>query len=381
MPASTGLNVYLQSFDETTNTYSDMPAGPLNTGQGYAVWVDGANATPPVTNHTFTYNGGLVSGAQTAALTRTVPGLNGGNNLVGNPYLSAMDWNAAGWTKTNVQGPVYVEDHGGWGIYDATNGSTGTGNQGQFIGSGQGFFVFVNDDGSTTGSLGMDNSVRVHNDAPVLKSEFSNIARIQASGNGRKDIAAVHFIESADALFNGQEDARKLFATDASYPQIYTVADKMLAANALPETETVAMGFIAGVDGSYTISAIEIIDIPSVWLEDTFTGEFTNMLSDAYTFNYSTSDDADRFILHFAPTGIDDNMDNSISIYSSNKVVNVIVPEFTDGSIEIYDMIGQEVAREVINGQHNTITLVETGYYVVKVTGNDKFVTRKVFIK
>ena len=381
LSASTGLNVYLQSFDETTNLYSDMVSGGLNPAEGYAVWVDGANATPPVTNYTFEYQGDFNYGTFTSNLTRSIAGDNGGNNLVGNPYTSSLDWDAAGWTKTNVQAAYYVEDQGSWGIYDMTNGSTGTGNQGQFIAPGQGFFALVMDDGSLTGTLTMDNTVRAHSTAQVLKSDYSNYLRLQATGNNRKDIAVVHFMENADVLFNGLEDARKMFAIDPSYPQIYTVADKMLAANALPETETVPMGFTSGVDGSYTIEAIEINDISSVWLEDTFTGIFTNLTSDSYSFTYSTGDAADRFILHFAPIGVDDNYVDNTNIYSYGKDVYVNVTEITSGDIVIYNLMGQKVISTSISGHLNKVTLKEGGYYVVVVRNDEAVVTEKVFIK
>ncbi|GAB4329977.1 MAG: hypothetical protein Kow00127_22260 [Bacteroidales bacterium] len=386
LPGSTGLDVYLQSFDETTNSYSDIipTTTPLNVMEGYAVWVDGANATPPVNSWVFSYTGGLNTGSFGSVdnLTRTVAGDNGGNNLVGNPYPSSIDWNApTGWTRTNVQSAIYVEDQGSWGIYDPVNGPTGTGNQGQYIAPGSGFFVLVNDDGSATGTLMMDNNVRVHSSAKVLKSEYSNYLKLKATGNNRQDYAVVHFIEGADPLFNGQEDARKMFAHDESYPQIYTVADKALAANALPFTDMVTMGFVAGTDGSYTIEAVEINDIASVWLEDTQTGAVTDLTESSYTFDYSTGDEAERFILHFAPLAVGENPADLVDIYSFGQNVYVQTPAGMKGTIEVFNVVGQKVASGEISEELNILWISETGYYVVTVTSGDDVITNKVFVR
>ncbi|MCF8378142.1 MAG: choice-of-anchor J domain-containing protein [Bacteroidales bacterium] len=386
LPGSTGLNVYLQGFDEATNTYNEIidVATPLNPMQGYAVWVDGANATPSVTDWTFEFVGDLNSGTfgSVSNLTRQVNGDDGGNNLVGNPYPSAIDWDAAGWTKVNTMASIYVEDQGNWGIYTTGSGSSGSGNQGQFVAPGQGFFVFVNDGSAPdVGTLIMDNSVRTHINTAFLKNSYSNYLRLEATGNGRNDIAVVHFVEGANELFDGQEDARKLFAHDASYPQIYTIADKALAANALPETTMIPMGFFAGIDGTYTIEAIEINDIPSVWLEDTFLGTFTNLTVESYSFDYSVNDASERFILHFAPLGMENDLESLVNIYSIDKDVHIVLTEVSNGNIEIFNMMGQEITHSGIIGTRTVLTLQETGYYLVVVTSDDGIVTKKVFIK
>lgn len=69
-----------------------------------------------------------------------------GWNLVGNPFVATIDWDAAGWTKTNMDNVIYVWDHSansGAGAYLTWNGSTGSLGNG-LIPPFQGFWVKAN---------------------------------------------------------------------------------------------------------------------------------------------------------------------------------------------------------------------------------------------
>jgi len=373
------LGLYLQKHTESTNAYTDVtdPSELLNVMQGYAIWNQNGNATAQFTG---TLNTGTYGTANN--MTRTVTGDNGGNNLVGNPYCSSIDWDAAGWTKTNMMASIYIEDDGNWGIYTTGSPPAGTGNQNNYIAPGQGFFVFVNDGAPGTGTLQMDNTVRAHSSAPFLKDSYSNYIRLMATGNDKSDYTVIHFKEEATPQFDGQYDAYKFFAYEESYPQLYSITDKNLAINALPETEMIQLGFQVGIDGVYEIQSEKISDISEVWLEDTFTETYTDLAKDSYSFNYSTSDDASRFILHFVPMSVEDDLVTSIyNIYSYDKDVYVSVPQNSKGTIQVYDMMGREIAQASISGSTNVITLSKSGYYVVKVLSDEGIATQKVFIK
>ncbi len=370
--------LYLQSFDETTNIYTDITSTTelLNPMQGYALW----NDNTATASYTGTLNTNSIGNDNN--LTRSIAGDNGGNNLVGNPYPSSIDWDASsGWTKTNTMGAIYVEDAGNWGIYVTGSGSAGTGNLSNYIAPGQGFFVFVNDDGSLTGTLKMDNNVRVHSNAPFLKSTYSNYLKLVATGNEKSDATVIHFMDETTGLFDSQYDARKLFATDNSYPQIYSIMDKDLAINALPETDWVQLGFKAGISGLYTISASELNDIANVWLEDTFTNEYTNLSTDSYTFNYSVGESETRFVIHFTPLAVPENAENISGIYSYGNEVFVTVKDKTKGTILIYNLMGQEVSTTPISGSSNVLTIDKSGYYVIEVVTSESVISKKVFIK
>ena len=69
-----------------------------------------------------------------------------GWNLIGNPFAATIDWDDAGWTKTNMDNVIYVWDHtanSGAGAYLTWNGSSGSLGDG-LIPPFQGFWVKAN---------------------------------------------------------------------------------------------------------------------------------------------------------------------------------------------------------------------------------------------
>ncbi|MCD4673373.1 MAG: hypothetical protein K8R77_11985, partial [Anaerolineaceae bacterium] len=263
------LGLYLQYHTESTNQYTDItdPLTALNVMQGYALW-NNINAKAQFIG---TLNTGSYGSANNLTRSGTPPPPEDtlGWNLMGNPYPSSIDWNASpGWTKTNVNATIYIEASGNWATW---NGTAGTNGGTQYIAPGQGYFVEVTANQSL-GTLICDNSVKIHNPTTFFKNTVNNMVRFLAEGNGKTDETVILFDEDATEEFDGNYDAHKFFAYDVSYPQIYSIADKNIAINTLPETEWVQLGFKAGISGEYTISATEINDISSVWLEDTFTG-------------------------------------------------------------------------------------------------------------
>ncbi len=385
---STGLDVYLYSHSEVNN--GDEEEGYFEIVDvstllipmaGYAVYPDGINATPPQTSWTFVQEGGLNTGLFGSAnnMTRTGGGAFAGFNYIGNPYPSFMDWEASsGWTKTQMNATIWAETNGNWAEYTAPGPGINGGSN--IVAPGQGFFVEVNN-AFTTGTVTMNNSVRTHTTTPYLKSSATNYVKLTATGFDKSDETVVRFDPNATVLFDGQYDGAKLAAGDESYPQFYSVSDRKLAYNALPETDWVQLGFHAGLDGEYQISATDIADISDVWLEDTFTGIYTDLTTDSYNFVYSVIDETNRFILHFTPLAVPENFADMINIFSSDKDIYVSVPASTKGDIVVYNLMGQEVARTVIKDVLNKITLNKSAYYVVKVLSNENVVTKKVFVK
>jgi hypothetical protein len=362
------LGLYLQKYTESTNAYTDIsdPATPLNVMQGYALWNDLAG--------TASFVGALNTGAMGSGLTRNGLGL----NLVGNPYISPIDWDAVtGWTKTNMDDATYRHvNNATWAEYV---GGVGTNGGTRYIAPNQGFFVRVTS-GFTLGTLGMTNDVRTHSTAPFFKDEIADIVRLEVSGNGYTNETVIRFLDLATPEFDGDWDAYKLFGIVPEAPAIYSAENDMMAINSLPATNTVPVGVKAGVPGEFTITATETSEFTDVILEDLFTGNITDLKSNFYTFNYDMNLD-NRFIVHFVPLAVGENPDDLINIYSNQKDVYVSVPANTKGDIVVYNLMGQEVARTLITDVLNKITLEKSAYYVVKVMSNESVVTKKVFVK
>jgi hypothetical protein len=364
------LDLYLQKHTESSNVYTDitLPTTPLNVMQGYALWNDLAG--------TASFVGALNTGNIGASNNLTRNGQ--GWNLAGNPYPSPIDWDAAlGWTKINVDNATYR--HVNSAIWASYVGGVGANGGSRYIPSCQGFFVGVTS-GFTIGTLNMTNAVRTHSTSTFFKDEVSDILRLEVTGNGYTDETVIRFLDVATSDFDGQWDAHKLFGIVSEAPAIYSVDNGMMAINSLPSTNTVPVGIKAGVPGEFTITATETSEFGDVNLEDLLTGAITDLKNNFYTFNYDMSFD-NRFIVHFTPLAVGENPVNLINIYSSQKDVYVSVPANTKGDIVVYNLMGQEVARSIIQGVNNKITLNKSAYYVVKVVSNEDVVTKKVFVQ
>lgn len=378
---------YLQRHDPITNTWIDMtPPEPLVPGVDYALWVHpnpivlpGDPICPvvnPLTN--FTWAGIMNSGLVTAPLLYDGDPNEGWNN-VGNPFQATIDWTAPGLVKTNVNDAIYFESNGTWATYIGGIGANGGS---QYIAPGQGFFVQCNN--TSGGSLGFDPSTRTHTRTTFFKNSVPNMVRLQASGNDRSEETVIRFTEEATAGFDGNFDAHNLETSVIGYPtipQIYSYADGVvLDINSLPATETVPLGFRAGLEGIYTIEATEIQDMPKVDLEDRSTGIITNLLTNSYSFNYKPGDNEQRFLLHFAPLSVDETGKALANIYALDHTVYVNLIDYTKGNIFIYNVSGQQVATSPAAKGMNKVHLRNSGHYVVKVVTETETLVQKVFI-
>jgi hypothetical protein len=359
---------YLQKHTESTNAYAYISATtePLTPTKGYAIY--------SASGFTAQYSGMLTDGAESF----TTSNANLGWNLVGNPYPSAIDWSAAsGWTKSGINDATYVLAGAGWKTYIAgvsTNGGS------RYIPATQGFFVKA----SADGTLGMNNSVRVHSTVSFFKNteeSVPNLVRLEVSGNGYTDEAVVRFLPEATAGFDGSYDADKLYGDVSEAAQVYTLGTIPLSINALPETEMVPVGIHAGASGTYTIAATEINDLKFVTLEDTKTGIFTGLTENPYTFTLTAGESEDRFKLHFSTLSVDETKSVPATIYSNRKTVYITMKDKVKGEIFIYNITGQVVASKSSTQGIIQIGLPVTGNYIVKVITKDSTVVRKVFIE
>jgi hypothetical protein len=296
-------------------------------------------------------------------------------NLMGNPFYSALDadlmvptWPA----QLNTSIWQYDNNNLTWAPWSA--GSPGFNN---VIAPTQGFLVSA----TAGGTLNVDNTMRVHG-GTFLKDEVENVLIVQASGNGYADKIYVRFMEEATANYDGHWDATKLMSTALEVPQIYTTtAGAELSIDLRPATEVVPMEFVSGTSATYTIEAIETSNFSEITLEDVANEVFTNLLTDSYTFDYTTGE-TQNFIIHFGPLGVNDNLAGNVNIWSNEHKIYVQTSTTDRGDIVVYNMMGQEVVRTDIAPGLNTIPMTEVNtYYVVKVLTSDNAVTGKVYIK
>lgn len=387
------MDIYLRTFDEPTYSWNPwiVPTDiPLEVMLGYAAWVSGEPLT-------VSFEGKLNTGNHSINVTRNNSLDNPGWNLVGNPYPSALDWNAvAGWNKTNVNNTIYFySGNGGLSYYKYYIGSggeipdIGVNDGTNEIPAMQGFFVHASSDGS----LSVNNNARIHSTQSYYKNDNAEIPviRLQAEGNGLTDETVIRFFAGADLNFDGDFDALKLFGN--GHPQIYSVTPDQteLAISTLPgydEETVVPIGFMAASEGLHTISLTEFIAFESnaqIFLEDIVTGTIQPLSEqNPYTFASSPGDDHTRFLLHFSnPLGTTENMITPVSIYAHGNAVYVNMKENSNAELLIHDLLGREIYKNNLSGESlfRVDLASKTGFYLVTVQTGTHSITQKVMIR
>jgi len=312
-----------------------------------------------------------------------------GWNLIGNPFTSAIDaTNINSWTKTNVNSYVAVYDDA-ISSYQYWNGSVGnlTGN---VIPAMQAFWVKSN---AASPSITIPAANRVHNAQNLYKSSTpDDVVRLTVtSQNGYSDEAFVYFSSSATNGLDEAIDVPKLASPSQVVPQIYSlIGTDKYAINAMGELTSISVpvGFLPGINGTFTIKANELssfVNATTIDLQDLKTGTYQKLMqNDTYTFTANTTDDANRFVLHFnkALLGIDENKAVSTYIFSYGNDIFVNSTENAK-QIAIYNTIGQLIYSVENNpaGMFKYSLNGTTGYYIVRVITDKNVSSEKVFVK
>jgi hypothetical protein len=367
--ANVFLAMYLQNFNETTNSYTDvtLPETPLNVLEGYAVYSTLSSA------NTVTFNGNLNTGTQTKGFSAN----NAGWNLMGNPFASSIDWEAVTIPSGLSNEVHYIEASTGNDL-SYVKGVGGTGSQ--YIPPMQGFFVKA----TAAGTFSVGNAQRTHLGAGnFYKSYNPQLLVLEASGANYSDQVWIHFNDQAGAEHDGVYDAyKKISISNPELPQIfsYTPSGEILAVNGLPETTTVPVGFTVVESGSYTITAIEKGEFTTIYLEDLLTGTITNLMINSYSYDHNAGDPVHRFNLHFKSLSTDEIIAANHNIFANDGKVYIESKGNYDLA-QVYDVTGQLIANTILNNGMNEIAVKKTGNYIVRVISSTSVSTKKVFIK
>lgn len=192
-------------------------SGNIVNGLGYRVFLkskffSGSGAAKIIDN-----TGDIVKGTFPFPVTFNTQGYGGGGwNFLSNPYPSQIDWNAAGWTKTNVGGAIYVWNGqtGQYGAYNFANdppgSNPGTNGVSNIIASGQAFFVRTTAPGPV---LQATENVKSGSTSNFLRSAVSESSyfRITLSNNaGYSDDNVIRFYDNSSTEFDSDVDAYKM---------------------------------------------------------------------------------------------------------------------------------------------------------------------------
>ncbi|WP_426330167.1 fibronectin type III domain-containing protein [Pedobacter sp. R-06] len=369
---------YIENQASSGFTPYTTVTNPLVPMHGYAADF-GASTAPKTVSITGAVNNGAIS---STIYNHNQP-YSEGFNLVGNPYPSPIDWNAAsGWTKTNIDNAVYFFNSGNTSQYTGTystyiNGVSSDGIAGNIIASMQGFFVHVsNGSFPVSGTFGVDNNIRVNNLSPVFhKSTLSTVPKqntrrprilLRLSANfsdheHSSDPLIIYTSDQASPVFDKNLDAIKLMNLDDQIPNLYSLAAdaSKLVINALLDLDTltvIPLGLQTSRNGTITFNLRNTEQWPNalhIYLVDAVTGAVQDLLlNPKFTIGLNQGTYTDRFSLRFNKVNAPLEKKDEYSLYGSGGALYVHIKLIDEqkGYLLISNLIGQRISRQPING-------------------------------
>lgn len=379
-------NGYLRAYNNGVGWggYFGSPYSQLAMGVGYAVYLE--NKT------TATVSGNLNSGNITRSLTK---GSNGWN-LLGNPFASGLDFGQLNLLNAHLEtnsvyfwNQSYAESNSGsYMVYNVTS-EVGTSGATSVISPFQGFFVKT----TYNGNLELSNTARTHTLNTFYKSNPNTqlVTRLKISNDqGFKDEMLVCINDSSNNTYEAY-DSEKLLA-ETNTPEIFAYAsggEKLTidAINSYPAI--IPLSVISPLSGILTLTAFDFSSFdPSVniLLYDNQTSTIIDLRAQpSYTFSSDTGENNNRFFLHIGnTTGMNETVNNSFaSICCKDKSIN-ITPFGGEKiiNIEIIDPTGKLLNSVNVNGNEKTTIPANytTGIYLIRIYGNHKMMTQKIFV-
>jgi hypothetical protein len=281
------MYMYNESLSGTSATgYVAFPSASntetLATGRGYSIYVR-ANIDPVLSAGSARWDvrAPINSGTINFPATFTSTGTSGdGWNLVGNPYPSTIDWDAAsGWTRTGITNAIYMRDNGQEVNASYVNG-VGVNGGSRYIAMGQAFFVYS---GGGPVVFQATEAVKVAGtQTSYLREIPQEIVRVTLRKGLLRDEMIVRFKDVATDEFDGQWDAFKLANAKLNLSSIIATG-KQLSINSLPGVNCgkVVKLAVENVDaGAYQLDFAEfenISDNVKIHLFDSYTGSSVNV--------------------------------------------------------------------------------------------------------
>ena len=377
-----GVQTYAYEWDEPSDQWVNIfEDNPVPAGSGIIIsTIDGAN-------HILEMSGTLSTGNVNLAVTT-----GGSNNeLLSNPYPSAVDFDALAFSNSGVINNKYWIWDPGVGTYAVRAGGSGGA---QYVQVGQAFFVET----VANGTFSFINTERAHSNDP-FREVIANVLEVTAHGGGTSylDRTYIRFDEDGTSGYDVNLEAIhwNSMYEDATQLSSVTEDDSTLAINVLPALDittmvSVPVKFTCGYNGEYILSADGIESFEQeveIWLKDKQNSnnwvDFGNNTD--YYFTASPGDNEDRFVIHFfGPTSVSNYNVDDITMYSSGKYAYIINNSNEQiEQIAIFDLNGRKVIDVVVSEQLSYRQYVsdKIGYYVVRVITNRNAYTKKIFIK
>jgi hypothetical protein len=410
LQAGTGNNIAFATFENDDSSYGGTQADAANgwwsyyqngsssfgdfvPGKGYAVKRNDSS-----TDATFTYTGTMNDGNVNIAINKVTTGL----NLVGNPYLAAININEKANATNNLLelNTSILEEETAWfwngntnssGAYTAVNQLSDA----KYAAPMSGFFVRSKDAG---GSFSFTNAIQTTSVGGAFNraNVYPKINLSISDGNAVQN-TQIFYVEDATTGWDNGYDSTTF---ESSGFQIFTKhadnsTNQNLAIQSLPQDNYDNMIIPVGVNASagteITIAA-EFENLPAginVYLEDALDNRFT-LLDENNDFNEILNSDENgtgRFYLHTMSNSLGENEFNhsDLIIYASSRnSLRIIGLENQNANVEMFDMMGKRVLKTSFSGAGvNNIILpnLNKGVYIVKVVSEMGITNKKLIIQ
>jgi hypothetical protein len=419
-PGTTTNRVW--SYSEASKSYTELSNANdvLSAGTGY---VHRRSTDGTLTFSATGANGLYGSDYSVSGLTKTA-GYTSGVNLVSNPYMGFLDWNAVYNASTNIDPTFYIRSNhtsssNNISALISYNGSTSqvvsnessvtlanTSNF-RYIAPMQSIWVKVGASAST-GTVNMSRSMLSHQTGNALKSStvFPTLARVNVVDGNLFDQLLV-YMNSDMSNEVDQYDSEKLPVSGTV--QVYTMAsNKKLVMNGLKNNKkkvSVPLYLELPETKSYTLQLSEyVLEDGLILLEDKQEGTMQDFtLLENYSFYANSGQLSNRFVLHFilpnaelttqGPSnswvGPETSYTDGGNVQITNDdrgniqiTVDQAEEQKVEGNVTVTDMNGKEVYKGQLDGITTAVSLnVPAGIYYLTVQSGTLFEKKKVFIQ
>ncbi|MDA3865958.1 MAG: hypothetical protein PF489_04320 [Salinivirgaceae bacterium] len=381
---------YANTWDEAAASWENL------TGSSTLTVMNGYSVKNSSGSQTLSFSGSFNNGSQSITVTNADPADGTetyGWNMVGNPYPSAIDWDAAnGWTRTGINTLAQFYNGSGYDTYDWDQ-NVGLS---PYIPAFQGFFIYV-ETSSTT--LGATNDVRVNNSQSFYKESQNDTTpqvELQIDNGINSNRSYISFFEGATDNYDPIIDGPKLFGSAENLSQIYSLSkdNKKLAVNTYaPSTieeeefrHNVVLGYKTNIATTLTISmekCLAINDSINILLVDNYYYDTINLRTSAYEFESEDGTIDDRFSIAFektaTPNTISTIKDPAFYAFTNNGELHVnLNTPLKNGQIIVYDIYGRLVISKSLTSKTKYILELpqKTNIFVVGVLTNKTFLYR-----
>ncbi|MBW4361109.1 PA14 domain-containing protein [Flavobacterium taihuense] len=353
----------------------------------------------------------------------SVPVLAGQNNLIGNPYPSAVD--AETFMEDNVSviygglyfwthnsaptqtGTVYSYSSNDYTTFTLT-GSTitvpGVDPPAGKIASGQSFFV----GSKIAGNFVFNNGMRISD--PGSNSQFFKIAKTKKTVTKEKNRVwlnlsnpggafkqlLVGYIDGATNEYDNLYDGVSFSGN--SYVDFYSINNEKtltIQGRALPfnKTDEVPLGYKATIDGAFDISIDKVdgtLTNQAVYIEDKVANVIYNLKNGPYSFTTLKGTFNDRFVLRYADKttlGTDsfDTSGKSVIVSVKNHQIKINSFEETIAAVKVYDLKGSLIYEnnKVSKDEFMIENLTASDQFLIVLTQleNGKWVTQEIIFQ